>query len=74
VLAEIVLAELVGRFARMRGELADGPDVGLLGSRREPAELHVLEHALAEWRHGVPFRAVGSTAPARMRRDVTHGM
>jgi hypothetical protein len=49
----------------MRGELADGPDVGLLGSRREPAELHILDHALAEWRHGVPFPGGGFDRPGQ---------
>jgi hypothetical protein len=39
----------------MRGELVDRADVCFLGARREPTELQVFEHALAEWRHGVPF-------------------
>ncbi len=55
VLAEIVLGEPIGRRVEVSGELPDGVGVGLLGARREPAELHVLEHALAKWRHGVPF-------------------
>lgn len=40
---------------KVRGELADRANVGFLGARREPPKLQVVEHALAEWRHGVPF-------------------
>jgi hypothetical protein len=43
----------------MGGELADRADVRLLGVRREPPKLQVVEHALAEWRHGVPFPSGG---------------
>jgi hypothetical protein len=39
----------------MSGELVDRADVRFLGARREPPELQVFEHALAEWRHDVPL-------------------
>jgi hypothetical protein len=39
----------------VRGGLVDRPDVCFLGARREPSKLQVFEHALAEWRHDVPF-------------------
>jgi len=55
VLAELVLLELVGGAVEVCRELADGADVGLLGARGEPPELQIFEHALAEWRHDVPF-------------------
>jgi len=55
VLAEVVLGELVGRAVEVPGQLPDGVDVGLLRPCRESAELHVFEHAVAKWRHGVPF-------------------
>jgi hypothetical protein len=55
VRAQFLLPELVGGSMKMSGELVDGADVCFLGAGREPARLHVLEHALAKWRHGVPF-------------------
>ena len=55
ILAEVVLGDLVRRLVKVRGELPDGVDVGLLSPRREAAELHVFQHALTEWRHGVSF-------------------
>ena len=63
VLAEVVLGEPIGRRVEVSGELPDGVDVGLLGARRESAELHVFEHALAQWRHGVPFPGGGWHGP-----------
>jgi hypothetical protein len=55
VLAEVGFGELVRRLAKVCGELADGADVGLLRPRGQSPELQIFEHALAEWRHDVPF-------------------
>jgi hypothetical protein len=67
VLAEIVLGEAIGGPVEVPGELADSVDVGLLGAGREPAELHVFEHALAKWgdrlRLGRLSRCVYGSAP-----------
>ena len=71
VLPQLFLSDPVRRPVEMRGELTDGMDVSLLGSGREPAELQVLDHALTEWRHGVPFLSGGRPAQIRMRRGVT---
>ena len=37
----------IGRAAQKRRQLAAATDVGFLGARREVAQAHVLEHALA---------------------------
>ena len=63
VLAEIVLGELVWPSVEVRSQLADGVDVGLLGPGREPAELHVFQHALAKRSHGVSFPGGGWDRP-----------
>ena len=39
-------------FAKMTGEQRDLLNVGALRVRCEVANLHVLEHAMAKWRHG----------------------
>jgi len=55
VLAELCLGDPIEWFAQMRGELADCVDVGFLGPCGETPKLHILDHATAEWRHGVSF-------------------
>ena len=50
VVAELLLAEPVGRGMEVVGELPDGAEVRLLGALGEPGELEVVEHALTERR------------------------
>ena len=50
VVADLLLAEPVGRGVEVVGELPDGAEVGLLGALAEPGELEVLSHPLAECR------------------------
>ena len=64
VLPQLLVGHEVGRFVEVRGQLADGADVGLLGPRRERAELHVLEHALAQRCHGGLLSAEREISPA----------
>ena len=64
VLPQLLVRHEVRRFAEVRGQLADGADVGLLGARRERAELHVLEHALAQRCHGGLLSAEREISPA----------
>jgi hypothetical protein len=59
VLAEIVLGEAIRGPVEVPGKLADRVNVGLLGAGREPAELHVFEHALAKGGHGVSIASGG---------------
>jgi hypothetical protein len=63
VLPKFLLADPVGRFVEVDGELTDGMDVRYLGSCGEPPKLHILDHALAEWRHGASFLDGGCTRP-----------
>jgi len=63
VLAEVLVGDQVRRFAEVLGQLADGADVSLLGARRERAELHVLEHALAQRCHGGLLSAEREISP-----------
>jgi hypothetical protein len=48
VVADLVLADLVGWGVEVVGELPDGAEVGLLGPRAEAGQLEVLEHVPAE--------------------------
>ena len=50
VVADLLLAEPVGRGVEVVGELPDGAEVGLLGALAEAGQLEVLEHPLAECR------------------------
>ena len=50
VIADLMLAESVGRGVEVVGELPDGAEVGLLGALAEAGQLKVLEHPLAECR------------------------
>ena len=50
VVADLLLAEPVGRGVEVVGELPDGAEVGLLGALAEAGQLQVLEHPLAECR------------------------
>jgi hypothetical protein len=47
ILAQVLLRELVGRFARMLGELPHRAEIGLLGSGGQAAQLLVLDHPTA---------------------------
>jgi len=47
ILAQVLLSEPGGTGVVVRGELADGGDVALLGAGGEPPELQVLDHPLA---------------------------
>src|SRR5262249_37506308 len=50
VIAELMLAEPIGRGVEVVGELPDRAEVGLLGTLAQAGELKVLEHPLAECR------------------------
>ena len=50
VVADLLLAEPVGRGVEVVGELPDGAEVGLLGALAEAGELKVLVHPLTEGR------------------------
>ena len=50
VVADLLLAEPVGRGVEVVGELPDGAEVGLLGALAQAGELEVLVHPLAECR------------------------
>jgi len=51
---DLVVGELVGGAPIVFGQSHDGPDVGLVGARGEPAQRHVADHAGAELAHGTP--------------------
>jgi hypothetical protein len=42
----------LGRAAQERCQLLATADVGFLGARREIAQAHILDHALAKWGDG----------------------
>jgi hypothetical protein len=65
VLAKVLFAEPIGRPVEVTGELPDGVGVGFLGPCRQASELHILGHALAEWRHGVSFPGGGIGRPVQ---------
>jgi hypothetical protein len=46
VLAQVLIAELVGPALIMLGQLPDGPGVSLLSSCGKSAQLHILKHPL----------------------------
>jgi hypothetical protein len=47
------------------GELADRVEVSFLGVCGEPPKLHILDHALAEWRHGISLPGGGNGRPGQ---------
>jgi hypothetical protein len=53
VLAHVLLAQQIWRRPMESGELGDGADVGLHGAVGQAAQLEILDHALAQGRHGV---------------------
>ena len=53
VLAQFLFADVGGRFLDVVGQLAHGAGVGLLGARREPLELQILDEALPQIRRDV---------------------
>jgi len=55
ILAKILLPEVSGRSVEVGCKMVDGAHVGLLRALGEPTKLHVIEHPLAQWRHGIPF-------------------
>lgn len=51
ILSEFFLGDEVGRLVVVLGELADGADIGLLGSLGETSELKTLDHSLSKLGH-----------------------
>ena len=49
VLADLLLAELLGRLIEVFGEPSDTRDVGMCGSLRVIAELEFLKHLFRSW-------------------------
>ena len=50
--ADLGWTQQLGRLAEMTGEPGDLLDVSALGVRREVADPHILDHAMAKRRHG----------------------
>ena len=48
VASEIILGGQIGRLVEPLSELSDGAEVGLVGSVRQPGQLHVVKHLLGE--------------------------
>ncbi len=48
IVAELLLADAVGRGAEVVGQLPDGAEIRLLSALAETGQLKILEHALAE--------------------------
>src|SRR5579875_131788 len=46
VLPDVVAIKLIGRFAKILGELGDGSEVGFLSARGQIPHAHVFKHAL----------------------------
>ena len=70
VLPQFLVADLIGRLVIMLGELADSPDIHLLGARRHAAQLQVFDHPLLEWAHDVPPWVVRMEAEFASRRYI----
>ncbi|MCI0624145.1 MAG: hypothetical protein L0387_21265 [Acidobacteria bacterium] len=67
VRAEFFVADLIGRLVVRLGELADGPDIDVLGARRPAAQLQVFDPALLQWGHGVPPWVAGMESVSRLK-------
>ena len=52
VITEFYLRDAVGGLVVMLRELADSPDIHLLGPCGQASELQVFEHPLAQLSHG----------------------
>jgi hypothetical protein len=53
VLAQLLLAQLIRTPMEMSGQLGHRPDIAFLSSCGKPAELHILDHSLTQFRHHV---------------------
>ena len=51
--SQILLIRLVRRAAKKNREISHRRDVSSLRASREAADLHVLDHALAQWADGL---------------------
>jgi hypothetical protein len=52
VVTKFFLRDAVGRLVVMLRQLADGPDIHLLGPFGQASEWQVFDHPWAPWRHG----------------------
>jgi hypothetical protein len=79
VIADLMLAESVGRGVEVVGELPDSAEVSLLGALAEAGQLKVLEHPLAECRRLAECRGhlkvlSQGSEETPLQRTLCHGM
>jgi hypothetical protein len=72
IVADLLLAESVGRGVEVSGELPDGAEVGLLGTLAQSGQLEVLAHPLVECRGHLKVLSQRSEETP-LRRTLCHG-
>src|SRR5215469_13772599 len=73
VVFDVAFAEVIGRDQVVGSELANGPDIQLLGALTQASEVHVADHTVTEVGHGdTLWETEKSPAPTAGSSSVSH--